>query len=560
MKAKQTQKQSQPAVIITRERLGQWGSIAGAVGLLVGIVGLIWQAGFSPFVVGALATGAVGIGLWATMTPDEFTAFMRGRQARQSTSAIFATLLLIGIVTLLYIFLQRAVITVDMTANTRFTLSPETLSLIARVDRDVQITGFYSPAILQQREVDDRFIRLYETASGGRIHRVYVDPEEQPIQAQQFSQIFGVVADGTVFISFLTPEGTVDLSQTLIVFTPETRSTNQERDITNALNRLFIRGSLTIYFTIDRGELDALNTRADGLANTVSTLMANGLVTSFLDLSTLAAEGGSIPDDAAAVVMARPLTDLGVPEIEVLDRYLSSGGSLLLLTDIVFGEASPFLAENGPFNQYLWQRFGIRALDAVVVDPQVSFQNPLDVIGNATSTSTSIGVRLGGDTAPLLFHIPRALEISPEPPVNNGWVVLSSPYSFAKRDFGALLNNEDYSYDVQTDSPGEQALVVWAWNTETDARILLVGDGDFITNVYFDSNWSGNRVLLFDGLTWLMDVEQQIGFAPQFYSSGSPLISVAGTQLDIIAFVTIILVPGLVLVSGAVVWWRRSRR
>ncbi len=74
---------------ITRGQIGQWASIIGGVALLMGLVGLIWQGGLTEIIIAALGIGAIGIVLWAAMTPQEFRAFISGRQARYSTSAVF---------------------------------------------------------------------------------------------------------------------------------------------------------------------------------------------------------------------------------------------------------------------------------------------------------------------------------------------------------------------------------------------------------------------------------------------------------------------------------------
>lgn len=553
--------QHNQTITITRGNIGQAGSIIGAIGLLIGIIGLIWQAGLSVFVAAALVIGLGGILVWAVMTPEDFRGFITGRQMRQSTGAIFSTLLVIGIAALTYVFLARSVITVDMTQSGRFTLSPETYGLIEQLRTSgerIQITGFYSPQRVREREVDDQFFRPYEEASAGLISRVYIDPEQEPLRAQIFVEGFGVVADGTVFASYLTADGRIDLLRTTVVFTPEGRSANQERDLTNALNRLLVRGAYNVYFNVGHGELNAFSTEAIGLSTLVNGLLSNGIEVNLINLAEIAATGGVTPANASVIVMARPTTDLTIPEIELLNAYLNGGGSLLIMTDTTFGSDTPFMAQNGPFNQFLWQSYGIRALDGVVIDPLANVGgNPLDVVGYAFSGSNDIGARLNPDTTPTLFRIPRALQVA-QSPVNNGWVILTSDQSYAKLDLAALAADNNIAFNPQTDVAGAQALVAWAWNIDTDGRLLVIGDADFATNDFIDAA-AGNRILIYDGLVWLMDIQQQVGFQPQFYATGQPLIFVDGARLDLIAFLTAVLLPGAVLISGAWVWWRRSR-
>jgi ABC-type uncharacterized transport system involved in gliding motility auxiliary subunit len=86
----------------------------------------------------------------------------------------------------------------------------------------------------------------------------------------------------------------------------------------------------------------------------------------------------------------------------------------------------------------------------------------------------------------------------------------------------------------------------------------LVGDSDFVTNGWVTAAL-GNGILFTDGVTWLTGYSEQIEFAPQAYNVGVPLFASAQT-LNAVAFLTIVLLPGAVLVTGLVVWARRARR
>src|SRR4051812_4543625 len=102
-------------VTLSRGQIGQLGSIVGGLGLLIGLLGAIWEGGFTPAVIGLLAAGIFGLVLWYVMTPQDVQAFVQGRQTRYSTLAFFSTLIMIGIVSLAYIFVQREAIVADST-------------------------------------------------------------------------------------------------------------------------------------------------------------------------------------------------------------------------------------------------------------------------------------------------------------------------------------------------------------------------------------------------------------------------------------------------------------
>ena len=543
---------SNTSIVITRRQFGQWASYIAGSTLLLGILGLLWQAGLTPIITLLLAIGAISTVLWVLIAPHDFRDFVTGRHVRYGTTAVFSTLLLIGIIATLYILLQRAALTLDMTEGRHFSLSDETLDVLSRIDRDIQITGFYDATAVRIRETDDQFFRLYETATEGRITRNYVDPNEEPALAQRFSAF----RNGDVFLSYVDENGAVDFSSLAPV--PRQPDGSQEREMTTAILRLLNTNSIKVYFETGLGELDPQDTSQQGLSGIHLGMQQNGLTTDALNLTALAQAGLQIPDDADAVIMARPTTMLRSQEIAVLDAYLNRGGGLFIMADALFNE-NAFLSGDTEFNRYLWDNYGISALDSIIIDYAANVNTPLDIIGFQVYSNNAIGARLNPAEAPTLFRIARALNLDSDPPVDNGRVVASSPDSYGETDFRTLAETNSYEPDPSDDPPGPLTSVVWAWDQETDGRILMVGDSDFVTNGFVGAAL-GNAVLFTDGLAWLTGLSEQVNFSPQAFFTAPPLIMISTQTLDAIAAFTVFVMPGILLILGLGVWLRRVRR
>jgi hypothetical protein len=249
---------------------------------------------------------------------------------------------------------------------------------------------------------------------------------------------------------------------------------------------------------------------------------------------------------------------LGEAEVTVLDEYLQRGGSLFIMADAVFVD-NPFLQENGIFSQYLWNTFGLRPLDAIVVDPPMGVRTPVDIQSAAVFTGNPIASRLDSDTAQLQFNIVRPIQINTTPPANttNGQIILSSDQSFAERNLAAFGQSNTINFDDGQDIRGPFATVAWADNQTTGAKILLTGDADFATNGLVVVG--GNSILFTDGLVWLSGFADQLNFGVQFFGSTAPFMFASGQQLDFIAFLTVFLIPGVILLSGLAIWYRRVR-
>ncbi|MDX1995719.1 MAG: Gldg family protein [bacterium] len=530
---------------LTRADIGQWVGFLGGAALLIALLGLIWQQGFSPFILIAFGIGVVGVLLWALLAPSEFMAFVTGRQARYSTVALFSTLLLLGIVVLVYILLQRSALTADLTEGRRFTLSETTLEIVSRVQRPMRIVGFYSPRTLEQRTVDDQFFRLYETASNGLITREYIDPVAQPTIAERFN----VVNDGDVFVTFLNINGESDAAAAQYV----PRTTRQERDMTEAISRLLLGGNYVIYFDNSLDQLSPQDTSQQGISSIVSLIREYGLVALPLNLQDLVEAGQPIPQDASALVMARPSSDPTPEMIALIDEYMARGGALFLTADV----QSNFMRPGSAFNEYIWQNYGLRMLDAVVVDEVASAETQLDIYPAITADSeitASITVE-----NPTNFSIARAIEVNTSPPVSNGWAIQSSEASYGETDLITLLQNDTWAYNEGVDIPGPLTTVAWARNESNGASVLLVGDSSFLTNGLI-GNPAGNAALFSSGLLWMSGAGEAVTFTPEPTITGQPIIFTDARTLDFIAAVTGLVMPGIMLVLGGLVWYHRSRR
>ncbi|PJF37584.1 MAG: hypothetical protein CUN55_21325, partial [Phototrophicales bacterium] len=94
-----------------------------------------------------------------------------------------------------------------------------------------------------------------------------------------------------------------------------------------------------------------------------------------------------------AVLIIHRTEPMSTAEIAIIDDYIQRGGALFIMTDPLLAENS-FLREESAFNNYLWEHFGLKTLDAVMVDPASSGQTPLDIMSATVYFDNDIGQRL----------------------------------------------------------------------------------------------------------------------------------------------------------------------
>jgi ABC-type uncharacterized transport system involved in gliding motility auxiliary subunit len=539
-------------ITITRASIGLVMGLIGLIGLIFAVVTFAWYLTVNGTVFISLAVGLIGLVSWAVIAPKEFVNTFTGRQARYSVSVTIAAILLLGVVTLVYIITARANVAVDITAGATYTLSPTTLEVIERIPegRQIQILGFYSSRALALRERDDQFLRQYQVQSEGIIQVEYIDPIQNPAIAENF----GIREEGELVLFMTTPDGSID-NQTV---TYVSRDGKQERDVTGALNFMLNDRVFKVYFDESRTNLSIFDETQQGLTLVDNNLRRNGIQTDTLNLFAITEAGETIPNDASVLVMARPIAPYLAEEVAVLDEYMQRGGSLLVLADATFTDRF-FMEEGSPLNTYLTENYGLRARNGVIVDPLSNVQTPLDIIGYATFAEPPVGSRL--PTEPTFFRVARAIEVSPEKPetVANGRIIAQSEASFAETDIQRISETNTFEFDPETDIPGPIDVAGWAWDEQgNDSKVVLIGDGDFTTNGVIESGAGGNAALITQSIVWLSGVDAEITFGFAANPSQIPTIFVSGQTLDLIGIITIAVIPILVLMTGIVVWYRRT--
>jgi hypothetical protein len=540
---------------ITRGQLGQLGSLLTWFGLMLGILGIIWQGGFTPIILILFAIGVLGMIIWGYFTPEDFGAFFRGQRVQRGTMAIFGTFLLIAVVSITYIIVQRSVLISDVTLDRRFTLSAQSREIIEGIkqaDRKVFIIGLYRPQDLVQREIDDQYWQLYENTSGGLIQRLYIDPIQNPAQASPFQSL--VAQNYYVFVAFEAADGGIDYFSVQAV----NNSPEQERNMSEALARLFTLGDFNVYFETSLGTADVNESTQLGLSIFNNSLVGSGILTDFVSLESLAVTNGFMPIDADALIIVRPQRQPTTQEFFVLDEYLQRGGRLFIAADFD-PSLEGFMSEGSELNEYMWANYGIKMTNKVIVDTQSPGPSPLDAFTASIVSGNEIteGINIENDpTSGAIFHLARALEVNPDPPVQNGTLITSSEFSWGEADIESLAARNEFTADPNVDTRGPLPILAYANSSVNNSRVVLIGDSDFIQNGYASSNNRGNLILGLNSIGWLTGFSETIAFDPVSYLA-TPLLFAGGQQLDIIVFITIVLMPGAMLMAAILIYIRR---
>jgi ABC-type uncharacterized transport system involved in gliding motility auxiliary subunit len=426
---------------------------------------------------------------------------------------LFALLVLLGAGAIGFLTSRHDHI-VDWTYGSRVSMSPETRAVLAKLEGPVEIVSYADPQG-DLRQTIAAVLQQYQQAKPD-MHLSFVDPQKDPAAMRNL----GITVDGELILQYRHREQRLDVLN--------------ERSLTNALERLVRGNDRIVAFVTGDG-------RADGSANVdlgtfVAQLEQSGMRAVPLNFSQTAA----VPDQTDLVVLASPQAALAPAAAKALVDYLGNGGNLLWLTDP--GNQDPNL-------QPLADALGIRVLPGELVDASsatLGLKDPRMIpLGDYPPSPITRGFTLttlfpevaalaevrksDWQITPFLRSSPQATTQSPDSSPGN---VLKGPL-----DFG-------FAFSRLSPSPAK-----------AEQRVVVIGNGDFLANSYLGNG--GNRALgerIFD---WLLGDDQLINMP----SRGAPdrVLTVSQGELNILGFAFILIVPGLLLIIGGIIAWRRRR-
>ncbi len=567
-----TQRQTEAGL---REKLAAWAGVVGGVVLvLTGLLYLL-TGELSGWIFAGVVVGVGGLSAWIWGNPDEFQAWLAGRQTRYGTASVLVTVLFVGVIAYAYVLADRANLTADLTRVQRYTLNAPTRQAIEQLRERgfrVRLVGFFTRNKLREEEAADLITRQYEAEGQGVIEVLYIDPDEEPELAARYNYQPGF--DGTFALAVLDEQGQPYVREleesgqprymTLYLGEPT------ERNITTGLKTVASAGAFKVYFTVGHGERSLTQVDDNGISRLRASLEGQGIAAEELPL----AEVERIPDDADMVLIVGAWQPLSEAEVQVLDAYLQQGGRLGIFADppiieaAIVGEAgNRFLAEGTPFSDYLWDEFGVRLRDAFVIETQPDLVNGsewIPIIHTIAPHTIMSDVR----DEPISMRFARPITLVEAPDERQGRyarepLLFTSEASFGEANIEEFLAHSRVEYNpAEGDIPGPLLVGVTVrrqleFQEETQPRLVIIGDSDVLKNEYVKAV-PGNVFLWTDVVDWLTGFSEAVSFAP--VSDPTLLKLVASAQeRKTIAVITMVVLPGAVLLSGLAVWWYRRR-
>jgi len=514
----------------------RWVSIGISLISLVVAAGLyIVQRQWNLYLQISLGLFIIGLAVYVVLNPDSIRKLLTGRQARYGSNAMILTIAFLGILVVVNYLAYRNTKRWDLTADQTNTLAKETVDVLKSLPATIVAKAFFTSdaTIASSKENAKNLLEKYVYDGGGKFQYEFIDPNKDPVAAQDA----GITKDGSIVLYMGNTEQSV--------------STVSETDLTGAMLRLMNPNAHVIYFLTGHGEYP-IDGSGDQSYNQLSTALSsrNYKVSTLNLLAT-----NQIPEDASVIIIAGPKKPLADAEVVLLDAFITSGGSIVVMEDPVidtqFGDSPDPLAND------LEQNYGIILGNNVVVDAYgyQAFQNPYFAVGYQYASHV---ITQKMSTMGTGFQSARS--VSTEDSVGTDYsktqIIFTVDQSWGETDMASIQDNS-VTYNEGADLVGPVSLAVVAEGSTSGGRLVVFGDSDFATNAYI--GFYGNSDMIVNSIDWAAKEENLISLTPKT-TVDRTLVQPKSYTMGLILLGSLVLLPGIVLAAGIGSWVARRRQ
>ena len=478
---------------------------------------------------------------------------------KMGTYSAFLTLVVIAFVIVVNLMVGELPTTVtkfDTSSLKLYTLTDSTVQIVEGLAEDV--TMYY---IVQNGTEDvniEEMLNRYASYSS-RIKLRKIDPTSNPGFSAKYTD--DQLSNNSVIVESAKRSSVVMYEEIYTVqYTEEdyynyymtgvlpsgTTYFNGEGALTTAIDYVTADDLPVLYIVTGHGETDLSET-------VLADAKAENILTEQLALLTVT----EIPEDAGAVIINTPTSDLSETERDVLLTYLDLGGKLILVTDYEsFSDAKmPNLAA-------VAKAYGLQAQSGLLMEGSTSnyMQYPFYLLPNVNADSD---VAMNLNSANITTILPFAHGITKVADTDKfvEGVLTTSADAFVIADLEARINEfantdtPERAYEKQDgDAAGTFFVAASAEDTTTGGKLLWVSSPFFITDEFY----SYNGELFMSALTMLCEKSSSISILGKAMQIQSLAVSSAAAAFW--GAVIIILLPVGTVVLGLVIWNRRRKR
>ncbi len=519
-----------------------WSLVIGVVAILSGIVWLV-----------------------SVFRETVTSSYWSGR-AVSSLNSIVSVLIFFGICVVVYALVLRWDVSLDLTAEGRRSLSPQTVKVLESMTKEVKVLCFFinidDEAVVIAKEKTLRFLEQCKKHTPF-IQVELLDPQIDRARLESLG-ITHASAQGTVVLKCGKRQRVIMLSGA--------NPRMEERDFTNALISVLRDTEIGVGYLTGHEETPLDDPTSGGLSTAKALIEGESYKIEPFQISISAPE---VPRKYEVIIIHNPKGDLHPEELKALKKFVEEGGGLMIFlepwVDVKLGASgTEFL------RPWIKQEFGVDVGSDIVFTSQR--RNPWEVelrtdpkpfenveegfmeFKGSMRVDHPITQRMD---QPLLLRAVRT--ITPQEKLPKGVQVIpilrTTPDYWAETDLSRLAEGGTVKFESgEKEGPLYVAVAGVKKSEKEDAnkkrgKFVIVGDSDFITNERISIG--GHVNFLLNSLAWLTEHEELISIRPTT-KEDKPIVLSALQKRWLIWF-SVLLTPQVVLIAGLITFAVRRR-
>ncbi len=482
-------------------------------------------------------------------------------------NAVLSTLAFLGICIVLYAFVLRWDVSIDLTQEGRRTLSPQIVKILQSMNKEVKVLCFFinvdEESVVIARDKTLRFLEQCKKYTPF-LNVEVLDPQIDRARLEAL-EITHASTQGTIVLKCGNRQRVIMLSGA--------NPRMEEREFTQALISVLKETETKIGYLTGHNETPVDDPNPGGLSTVKKIIEGESYKIEPFQISI---ELPEIPKDYEVVIIHNPKGDLNSEELKALSDFINGGGRL-----IVFFEPwiSVRLGRSGAENLRPWlkEQLGVDVGSDIVFtvqrknpweielrsDPQPFENIEKDFMDFRGSMRIDHPITQRMDQ-PLLWRAVRTVDPVEKVPDNLQVFPLlrTLPEFWAETDISRLAEGGTVKYE-----PGEKEGPLYVSvagirtkeqpdGTKKRSRFVIVGDADFITNERISIG--GHINFLLNSLAWLTEHDELIAIRPSA-KEDKPIV-LSSLQRRWLVWCSVMLTPQIVLIAGILVYFIRRKR
>lgn len=466
----------------------------------------------------------------------------------------FQTLVMVIVIVLVIVInlvVTKMDILVDLSSDQIYSLTDDTKNLVDNLKDDIKI--YYMCQNGKETEQIKRVLDQYKKHS--KISVEQKDPVIYPNFSKDYTE--ETINDNDLIVVNEKSEKcqyisgskliTADNEYAQMMGQQVNYSLDVEGQVTSAIQSITSDSANKVYYTTGHKELE-LNKEI------LSLLSKSNYQDSKLDLS----KNKKIPDDCSILIINGPKYDISASEYEIIKSYLDNGGKGLFFLNVQANDYTNY--------EKLLSYYGIQRVKGYIFDKD----NCLENAGRKMPTVISPKfedheIAKGLDDGSVFMQ--NAIGFTTKAKVRST-LKTESIMKTGDNAFSRTTNKSNSTDKLADDISGPFSVAICAEDTyvtknkgnDYSTRLVVFGSDAVTDGTLIKDNQFGNRTMIIQTLSWLSGAKTKTLAIPTRSLSETKVNISEGNGWVAWMIILVIVVPIILLATGAFIWYKRRKR